>query len=49
MSFGDWAAYFRTLAQCRLFFEIPKDKADATPSATHVAFGHHPRDAGGRI
>ncbi|WP_330337722.1 DUF1266 domain-containing protein [Streptomyces sp. NBC_00557] len=45
----DWAAYFRTLAQCRLFFEIQKDKADATPSATHVVFGHDPRVAGGRI
>ncbi|GGS78750.1 DUF1266 domain-containing protein [Streptomyces cinerochromogenes] len=45
----DWAAYFGTLAQSRLFFEIQKDKADATPSATYAVFGYDPRVAGGRI
>ncbi|MEU9988506.1 DUF1266 domain-containing protein [Streptomyces sp. NPDC048045] len=45
----DWAAYFGTLAQSRLFFEIQKDKADTTPSATHAVFGHDPRVTGGRI
>ncbi|MEU6594298.1 DUF1266 domain-containing protein [Streptomyces sp. NPDC046881] len=45
----DWAAYFATLAQSRLFFEIQKDKADATPSATYAVFGYDPRVTGGRI
>jgi hypothetical protein len=46
---GDWAAYFGTLAQARLFFEIEKAGADATPRATYALFGHDPRVAGGRI
>ncbi|MFD5792859.1 DUF1266 domain-containing protein [Streptomyces diastatochromogenes] len=45
----DWPAYFGTLAQSRLFFEIQQDKADATPPATYAVFGHDPRVAGGRI
>lgn len=45
----DWAAYFGTLAQSRLFFEIQKDKADATPSATYAVFEYDPRVAGGRV
>ncbi|MES9524793.1 DUF1266 domain-containing protein [Streptomyces capoamus] len=45
----DWAAYFGTLAQSRLFFEIRKERADATPSATYAVFGYDPRVAGGRI
>ncbi|MFF4573343.1 DUF1266 domain-containing protein [Streptomyces sp. NPDC001410] len=45
----DWPVYFGTLAQGRLFFEIQKDKADATPPATYAVFGHDPRVAGGRI
>ncbi|UFR02612.1 DUF1266 domain-containing protein [Streptomyces sp. Go40/10] len=45
----DWAAYFGALAQSRLFFEIQKDKADASPSATYAVFGYDPRVAGGRI
>ncbi|TQK96441.1 uncharacterized protein DUF1266 [Streptomyces puniciscabiei] len=46
---GDWVAYFARLAENRLFFEIQKDKADATPSATYAVFGHDPRVIGGRI
>ncbi|MEU0007094.1 DUF1266 domain-containing protein [Streptomyces sp. NPDC006314] len=46
---GDWAAYFGALARGRLFFEIQKDQADATPSATYAVFGHDPRIPGGRV
>ncbi|GGW74093.1 hypothetical protein GCM10010503_59400 [Streptomyces lucensis JCM 4490] len=46
----DWATYFEELAQCRLFFEIRKDRADAAPGkAPYAVFGYDPRVAGGRI
>ncbi|MFF4573351.1 DUF1266 domain-containing protein [Streptomyces sp. NPDC001410] len=45
----DWAAYFDTLADSRLYFEIRRDGADAEPSRTIPVFGHDPRVAGGRI
>ncbi|MGW1603730.1 DUF1266 domain-containing protein [Streptomyces eurythermus] len=46
---GDWVAYFGALARARLFFEIEKAGADATPRATYAVFGYDPRVAGGRI
>ncbi|GAB1337528.1 DUF1266 domain-containing protein [Streptomyces sp. E-15] len=46
---GDWVGYFSVLGRSMLFFEIEKDKADATPSATYAVFGRDPRVAGGRI
>ncbi|WP_411148198.1 DUF1266 domain-containing protein [Streptomyces sp. A30] len=45
----DWAAYFDVLARNRVYFEIRRDKADATPSGTYAVFGHDPRVTGGRI
>ncbi|MFD3499532.1 DUF1266 domain-containing protein [Streptomyces sp. NPDC058678] len=45
---GDWAAYFATLAENRLFFEVWRDKVDAGASGTYPVFGHDPR-AGGPI
>ncbi|MEW2259338.1 DUF1266 domain-containing protein [Streptomyces sp. NPDC047869] len=45
----DWAAYFDTLADSRLYFEIRRDGADAEPSRTIPVFGHDPRVAGGRV
>ncbi|WP_244184592.1 DUF1266 domain-containing protein [Streptomyces cellostaticus] len=44
----DWAAYFKVLAQNRLYFEIQRDKADSEPSATYRVFGYDLR-AGGEI
>lgn len=32
-----------------MYFEIRRDKADATPSETYAVFGHDPRVPGGRI
>ncbi|MFI9426265.1 DUF1266 domain-containing protein [Streptomyces achromogenes] len=46
---GNWVAYFAALAQTRLFFEIEKGGADASPRATYAVFGYDPRVAGGRI
>ncbi|MGW4436582.1 DUF1266 domain-containing protein [Streptomyces sp. NPDC004596] len=45
----DWTAYFDTLADSRLYFEIRRDAADAGPSRLVPVFGHDPRVAGGRI
>ncbi|MGW0285859.1 DUF1266 domain-containing protein [Streptomyces sp. NPDC003236] len=45
----DWTAYFDTLADSRLYFEIRRDGADAEPSRTIPVFGHDPRVAGGRV
>ncbi|MEU8030932.1 DUF1266 domain-containing protein [Streptomyces sp. NPDC049099] len=45
----DWPAYFDTLADSRLYFEIRRDGADAEPSRTIPVFGHDPRVTGGRI
>ncbi|MFJ9864432.1 DUF1266 domain-containing protein [Streptomyces sp. NPDC101165] len=45
----DWAAYFDTLADSRLYFEIRRDGADAQPGRTVPVFGHDPRVAGGRV
>lgn len=45
----DWAAYFEVLARNRVYFEIRRDKADATPSGTYAVFGHDARVTGGRI
>ncbi|MEU7661614.1 DUF1266 domain-containing protein [Streptomyces lincolnensis] len=42
----DWAAYFTTLAQNRLYFEIRRDKADAEPGGTFPVFGHDLRTGG---
>lgn len=46
---NDWAAYFDTLARTRLYFEILRGKADATPGVRHPVFGHDPRVVGGRV
>ncbi|MEU2063062.1 DUF1266 domain-containing protein [Streptomyces sp. NPDC013455] len=46
---GDWAAYFATLADSRLYFEIRRDKADTEPGRVNPVFTHDPRVAGGRI
>ncbi|MDQ1048249.1 DUF1266 domain-containing protein [Streptomyces sp. V4I2] len=44
----DWAAYFATLAENRLFFEVRRDKVDDGASGTYPVFGFDPR-AGGPI
>ncbi|MGQ4420218.1 hypothetical protein ACN6LA_000070 [Streptomyces sp. SAS_269] len=45
----EWTAYFDTLVDSRLYFEIRRDGADAEPSRTIPVFGEDPRVAGGRV
>ncbi|GHF64509.1 DUF1266 domain-containing protein [Streptomyces griseosporeus] len=46
---NDWAGYFDVLARTRLYFEIVRERYDATPGSRHVVFGHDPRVVGGRV
>ncbi|MEU0072160.1 DUF1266 domain-containing protein [Streptomyces sp. NPDC006332] len=42
----DWSAYFTTLAENRLYFEVRRDRTDAEPGNTFPVFGQDLRTGG---